>query len=283
MTPIAAVKRPQRPYNDLREAIYTPLEDAVAMLDRRQSMGLLPDLDSAGFLDVPAVLKQPRMAVIFRQVGTPNHELMRAMALAQRVGLNLVVWEYHADRFLNRNACKHALGRMRFHHGVGRNGGRKTQCMNVIDFNQQDGRRMDAVQTLWGQPLIEFHHQLLQVSFSEKSTPQLFDASAWFARHGGRASMYYKAFAMLFLRHAVLFETFMMEGAELAFTREVFLPAVNDLVAAFGVRPLVARIEDIETEGDDYWLSYPGVLHEEVLARMHNAANKTSSIAKSGV
>jgi hypothetical protein len=192
-SPIAAARRPQRPHNELREAIYTPLEDAVALLDRRQSVGLLPDLDSPGFLDVPALLKQPRMAVMFRQVGTPNHELMRAMALAQRVGLNLLVWEYRADRFLTRNACKHALGRMRFHFGVGRNGGRKTLCTNIIDFNRQDGLRIDEVQTLWDQPLAEFHHQLLQFSFPEGGTPQLFDASTWFARHGGRASMYYKA------------------------------------------------------------------------------------------
>lgn len=271
MTPPTSPARRHRPHDDLRRHIYTPLEDARALLDRRQAGRLLPDLDSPGFLDVPAHLQQPRMAVMFRQVGTPNHELQRAMALAARVGLHLVVWEYHADRFLTRNACKHALGRMRFHHGIGRNGGRKTQQLSVIDFNGSDGQCLDAVETLWGEPLIDFHHALLDERFGHDDGPRLFDASAWFARHGGRARSYYRAFTMLFIRHAVLFETFVMQGSELDFTREVFLPAFDDLVTAFGIRPLVVRIEDVETEGDDYWLSYPGSLQPVVARRLEGA------------
>jgi hypothetical protein len=259
-----------RRHDDLRNHIYTPLEDASALLDRRQAGRLLPDLDSPGFLDIPSHLQQPRMAVMFRQVATPNHELQRAMALAARVGLQLVVWEYHADRFLTRNACKHALGRMRFHHGIGRNGGRKTQHVNIIDFNASDGLCLDAVETLWGERLIDFHHHLLDTHFRPGDGPRLFDASSWFARHGGRARSYYRAFTMLFIRHAVLFETFVMDGSELDFTQEVFLPAFNDLVTAFGIRPLIVRIEDIETEGDDYWLSYPGTLQETVAQRSGN-------------
>lgn len=270
MTPSDSTARHLRAYDGLRELIYTPLEEAVVQLDRRQAGRLLPDLDLPGFLDIPPVLRQPRMAVLFRQVGTPNHELQRATALASRVGLKLVIWEYHTDRFLTRNACKHALGRMRFHNGVGRNGGRKTQFANIIDFNRQDGVQLDAVTTTWGEPLIEFHHDLLRHQFN-RGGPLLFDASAWFARHGGRARQYYKAFTMLFLRHAVLFETFMMDGAELAFTQEVFLPAFNDLTAAFRIKPLVVRIEDIETEGDDYWLSYPGALQAVVAERQRHA------------
>jgi hypothetical protein len=275
MTPLNATIGRRRPHDDLRELIYTPLEEAVALLDLRQAGMLLQDLDFPGFLDIPPNLHRPRMAVMFRQVGTPNHELQRAMALANRVGLNLVIWEYHTDRFLTRNACKHALGRMRFHHGIGRNGGRKTQFANIIDFNRQDGEPLNAVTTTWGESLIGFHHELLRHQFGRDDGPLLFDASGWFARHGGRARLYYKAFTMLFLRHAILFETFMMDGTELDFTQEVFLPAFNDLIAAFGIKPLVVRIEDIETEGDDYWLSYPGTLHTVIADRQRAALTES--------
>ena len=215
-------------FNRFRRFIYTPLALAVEELQARQFSGLLDDLSRDGLLNVPPALKHPRAAVLFRQIGTPNYEMHRVVSLARQHDLHLVIWEYHADRFLARNPCKHALGRMGFFGGVGRNGGRKIRYANVIDFNRYDGAALSEVRTVWGQPLIEFHREILLAEYPQLSAENFFDASAWFKSHGGAARSYYKAFTMLFIRHAILFETFMLEGEELQFTRDIFLPALHD-------------------------------------------------------
>lgn len=253
--------------NDLqaiRDFIYTPLGEAVRLLEERQSTRIHPDLDRDGILDVPPIMRQKRAAILFRQVATPNHEMHLAMSLARQFGLNLIIWEYHADQFVSLNHCKRALGRMGFFSGIGRNGGRRMDYLNIVDFPRVDGQPLGEVRTLWGQPLVDFHHQLLLEEFPQISQASLFDATSWLERHGGRARHYYKAFTMLLIRHAILLETFEMSGAELQFTQEIFIPAMRDIISAFGVKPLVARIEEVDVEGDEYWLNYPGRLRAKV-------------------
>jgi hypothetical protein len=247
-------------HQSIRNFIYTPLDEAVRLLDARQSVGLFPDLDREGFLDVPPIMKRRRAAILFRQVATPNHEMALAMALARQFDLHLIIWEYHADQFVSLNNCKRALGRMGFYSGIGRNGGRRMDYLNIVDFPRVDGQPLGEVRTLWGQRLVDFHHELLLKEFPQMSPDSLFDATSWLERHGGRARLYYKAFTMLLIRHAILLETFEMSGKELEFTREIFIPAMQDIISSFGVKPLVARIEDIDSEGDEYWLNYPGRL-----------------------
>ncbi|MCG3143382.1 MAG: hypothetical protein HONDAALG_00723 [Gammaproteobacteria bacterium] len=248
----------------IRDFIYTPLGEAVRLLEERQALPIHPDLDREGMLDVPPIMRQKRAAILFRQVATPNHEMHLAMSLARQFDLNLIIWEYHADQFVSLNHCKRALGRMGFFSGIGRNGGRRMDYLNIVDFPRVDGQPLGEVRTLWGQPLADFHHELLSEDFPESARTGLFDATAWLERHGGRARHYYKAFTMLLIRHAILLETFEMSGKELQFTEEIFIPAMRDIISAFEVKPLVARIEEVDVEGDEYWLNYPGRLRNRV-------------------
>ena len=118
---------------------------------------------------------------------------------------------------------------------------------------------------------------LIQEEFPQIAPDTLFDATAWFDRHGGKARYYYKAFTMLLIRHAILLETFEMSGFELQFTRKILIPAMQDVMLAFGVKPLIARIEDAESEGDEYWLNYPGYLRAKVAERLPGRSQMQAS------
>ncbi len=246
--------------------VYTPLEAAVKTLRARRprwrapAAGTTPDGAT-----VPAVLQQERpTAVLFRQVGSPNYEMRRVIRLAAQHDLALVVFEYHADRFMTRNYCKYALGRLGFYSGLGRHGGRRIDYVPIIDLNADNGRPFSALRTFRGEPFIDFHHGLLAVECPSLGPGALFDASAWFANHGATARHYYPAFLSLFLRHAILFETFNLTGDEGNFTRDVVLRSFEALRARHGVKPLIVPAEQEDWEGDDFWQLYPEALRVHV-------------------
>lgn len=247
-------------YQRFADVVYTPLDQAVALLRERQSADVLSELEQNGLIRIPGVLKDRPVALIGRQLSTPNHETERFLNLAARHDLAPVFWEYHSDKFIGRNSVKYSRGRLGFYHGVGRNGGLKVEYLNVIDFTRSEGRALRSVHTLWGQPLIDFHHGMLFAEYPELDNGSVYDASAWFAEYGGAARHYYRAFITLFLRHAIWFEWFDLHGEELNFTREIFLPAYYDVYSTFGLRPLITPIEPQERDAGSYWQLYPGHL-----------------------
>lgn len=237
--------------------VYTPLEAAVETLRKRRPRHAT--MQTSIGATVPQVLACERpVGVLFRQVGTPNYETRRVARLCAQHGLRLVIWEYHDDRFVVQNSDKHALGKLGFYGGIGRNGGRRLEYVRIFDVVAMNGRSFREIVTADGEPLLDFHHRLLAAECPELGPDALFDGSAWFARHGGSARDYYAAFVSLFLRHAILFETFVLqEESERAFTRDVFLPAFTGLLEATGLRPLVVPAEREDWEGDDFWDFYP--------------------------
>jgi len=251
-------------YRRFADIVYTSLDDAVALLRERQSADLLSELEGNGLIRIPEVLKDRHVALIGRQLSTPNHETKRFLDLAARHDLVPVFWEYHGDKFIARNSVKYSRGRLGFYHGVGRNGGLKVEYLNVIDFTRSEGRAIRNVRTLWGQPLIDFHHDMLFAEYPSLDCGSVYDASAWFAQHGGAARHYYRAFITLFLRHAIWFEWFDLHGEELNFTREIFLPAYYDVYSTFGLRPLITPIEPQNRDAGGYWQLYPGHLRSHL-------------------
>ena len=84
-------------------------------------------------------------------------------------------------------------------------------------------------------------------------------------RSGGTARNYYPAFVSLFLRHAILFETFVLQqDAEREFTRDIFMPEFQSLFESTGLRPLVVPAEREDWEGDDFWHLYPEALRRHL-------------------
>lgn len=238
--------------------IYTPLDKAVEILNSRIGD---KDLEKkvGGIInnDVPAPLSIHPRAVLFRQLATPNYELRRFVSLVEPIHIKPLFWEYYEDKFTSNNEFKHSLGKLVFYQGKGKKGGVKTEKINIVDFNNLDGEKITESKTISGSSLIDFHHDLFKETYRTFNKDVFFDASQWFAKHGGNAKLYYPSFISLFVRHAILFEDFFLNDKEISFTRDIFLPAFIDVYKITGEKPLIVALEPTQTEGGGFWTYHP--------------------------
>jgi hypothetical protein len=258
----------QSTYKALHDFLYTPIEDAIDILYTRQRQHLaLP------IIDVPEPLKPnlyslynpyPLTAVLCRHVATPNFEMRRVIELCEKYPLNLLILTFQEDKFSTNNTCKYALGHMGFFNGFGRNGGEKICYRTVINFNHYDGYLLRECKTIRGESFVKFHHDLLLQGFPELNVNNIFDNSAWFIEQHAKAGNLYREFLKMFLKHAILFETFVLSGSELDFTINKVLPAFQEIVDNFGMKPLIVATDPPDTEGDNYWQLYPEHLQPSV-------------------
>lgn len=245
------------------EHIYTPIQDVVQELFRRRALSA-PTVNN----DLESLLAPSGYAVLFRQVATPNFELERFLFLASITGLIPLVFEFHQDKFVTRNPAKYALARMGFFDGIGRNGGPRSKRISIVDLDMADGTPFTHLTTSWGESFVEFHHGLLSL-FSPNTSVCRFDGSEWLKNHGGNARNYYTDFFQLFVRHAVLFESFLLSTDEdTIFTTDVVLPAFAEVVSNSGFKPLICKLDPPDREGDPLLYSYPMSLHQHVAARL---------------
>jgi hypothetical protein len=241
---------------------YTPLEEAAALLHSRRAAS---PLDTGNMLEQHLAARP--YAVLFRHAATPNFELARFVALASSVGLTPLVLEFHQDKFVTCNPAKQALARMCFFAGTGRNGGPRNRVLTITDLNAADRMSFQQTTTTWGQGLVPFHHELLRTR-PELHGVEIVDGSSFFLAHSGGAASYYPDFFSLFVRHAILFESFLLTPSEQQFTTEIVIPAFNAASARHGCQPLICRLDPPETEGHSYWYHYPDELHERVAAQL---------------
>lgn len=256
--PLSDYLKQQHDHDALRQYIYTPIEEAIQLLDARQKQKHSELFD----FDVPEVLYRPRTAIMLRQVATPNFEMRRVVALCDKHQLSLLILTFQEDKFSAGNDCKHALGRMGFFGGIGRHGGQKIRYSTIINFNECNGRPLSECQTLRGQSLVKFHHNLLLQEFPQLSADNIVDNSDWIIRHSSKTAGLYVANLKLLLKHAILFETFVLSGSEMDFTLTKFLPAFQKIVDTFGIKPLIVCSDTPDREGDEYWQLYPDHLYE---------------------
>jgi len=239
-----------------RKFVYTPLPQAIEIIrERRGDKNLASAVDNFIGGDIPLIFSDGIKAVLFRQVFSPNFEFRYFLKLIESLGIDPVFLEYHDDIYTSQNPVKHRLGKMRFC-DISSNGKEKILCMNVIDFNSSQGRKIKDVDTLFNQSLIDFHHELLELAYPN-SAKYLFDASSWFHSKGGRAKKYYAKYISLYMRNAISFENFILEKDELRFAEEIFLPLFIDAWKAIGTKPMIVSLLPFDSENDERWMSYP--------------------------
>jgi hypothetical protein len=240
-----------------REFVYTSPSEAEDEIVRRWNDRKLKNrVETFLGRDIPGPLGGNYRAILFRQVFSPNHELLRFMKMADAIGLEPFFLEYHDDKFTSMNPIKHCLGKLRFYQDIGSGHAQRVASQRIIDFDASQGRKMKEVMTIWGQSLIDFHHELLE-SVVPNCGKYLFDASDWFHRSGGRAKDYYLRYIALYIRSGICFENFILEGDELRFVKEIFLPNFYNIWQIMGVKPLFVELLPASTEQDAYWMSYP--------------------------
>ncbi|MBY0110460.1 hypothetical protein K2Y00_00415 [Patescibacteria group bacterium] len=238
--------------------VYTPPDEAVEELMRRRKDEAL-DAKVTAWLgeDIPEPLRRGPHGVAFRQLTTSNYEIRRFFSIIDSIEhIEPLFFEYLEDKFTSNNEWKHSLGRLFFFAGKGKKGGSRIDSLTIVDFNKANGKKLSEVETLWGQDLVSFHHELFKARYREADTA-FFDASEWFKRNGPTPLSYYRSFLMLFVRHGILFENFLIDEKELEFTRDIFLPAFITAMQETGKKPLVVNLEPTEIEGDRFWMCHP--------------------------
>jgi hypothetical protein len=256
-----------------RDAMYTPLEEAVEELHkrRRNYAGRTPGRD---WLPDALIDHANGFALLARFIPTPNFESMRFLRHVDGTGLKPVISGYTHDKFVPQNPLKRGLARMGFHGGENRHGHPLVEYVNVMNGSQQ-GRPMRELQTLWGQSLISFHHELLTHALNGNEHPVVFDSSPQYERAGSSAAAYYRKFLFpLCVADGVLVEDYLLTGKEFSFTRDVVLPAFDAVSAEFGMRPLIVRLTPPEEEDSPHWFWYPNELKAFMQERMERVGGK---------
>lgn len=234
--------------------VYTPLSQALVELEeRRKDPELLLKIKKLLNNNVPEIMHTSPVGVQFRQIATPNHETRRFVSIAKDNNLKPVLFEYHDDKFTSNNEYKHSLGRIHINNGLGKKGGEQVEKITIVDFNVYNGKKLHEVKTLWSESLVDFHKNLFSSYGIDHDVIHFFEASEWFKANGGSADKYYFNFFLLFTCFGVLFENFLREGPESAFTRDIVLPAITKVVEVTGVKPLIVPFEPFDMEFDSYW------------------------------
>lgn len=247
--------------------VYTSPEDAVKELKRRWH-----DESIKVPISIPPIFEKGFKAVLHRQLITPNYEVLRFLSIADGLDFDPIFFEYTKDKFVTENEWKYHLGCLHFYLGHGKKGGIKLDRSNIIDFNKSNGKKLSDVKTIWNQSLVDFHHELFLKRFP-KLNPKLFDGSDWYSKNGGCAKDYYKNFFLLFIKHGILFENFMLDTKEMSFSKEVFLPAFIEVKEKTGLKPLIVALEPTEIEEDIFWMCYPP---EEVVRSVKKKTGKAA-------
>jgi hypothetical protein len=98
-----------------RDAMYTPLEEAVEELHKRRRMfaGRTPGRDWLPQNEQP-------YAIFPRDVPTPNLEMHRFLDVTESTNLRKIVVGFSLSKFVPQNILSKSLGRMGFHEGLNR-------------------------------------------------------------------------------------------------------------------------------------------------------------------
>jgi len=243
------------------ELLYTPLLEALERLNSQSDANRVSSL--------PPGISPAQYAVFARQVATPSHEVARFLSMTTTYNLRPLFFEYYDDKFVTRNRCKFALARMRFADTINTNhDGRLT---DVLDIQASQGHSFASISTKWGEPFVEFHHRLFREVYPMIAGSTFFDGSSWFHSHGFSPRNYYPEFLSLFVSGCVLFESYLLCPDELDFTENVVIPAFDSVSKAFGRRPLIVRLDPPDSEGNNFWLSYPMSLFSSVAKAFSNS------------
>ena len=241
--------------------LLTPFPEVIEELKRRAAdKELRHRVEEYLGGDIPPYFAKGPVLYLARHVATPNYETLRFIHLVETCGMKVVIGQDTKDKFVPHNQLKKALGKLPVCLGITNREGisqERYQKIRVIDFNKANGKPLGSIETLWGQPLVDFHAELLK-SYT-KGIVEVHEDAEWIDRnHRGDLLEHYKKFLALFLVHGVLFEDYQVEDKhEGRFVNEVLRPAYRFVEQEFGCRPLITQLTPTSVEHPEYWISYP--------------------------
>lgn len=243
--------------NIFNSIVYTPLSEALNIIkERRNDPSLVAKIEELLKGDIPEVLKDNICGIQFRQIATPNHDARHFLSITTDNGLKPVFFEYLDDKFTSNNEFKHSLGQLHIQGNVNKSDYYPVEKISIIDFNKSNGKMLKDVVTMWEEPLKDFHQRLFTLHDYKIDDITFYDASTWFHNNGNQAINYYTNFFLLFICHGILFENFLLNDEDAEFTKNVVLPAIDNVMNLTGYKPLIVPIGPIDIETDMHWISY---------------------------
>ncbi|MEI6296846.1 MAG: hypothetical protein WCO84_04350 [bacterium] len=203
---------------------------------------------------LPDIFKNEPKAISVIHIATPNIAFENFLMQANFTELKPVVFEYLEDLFVTTNYDKACLAKMIFKMGIDKNNNLLSESKHIIALDgREEKKKFTEIKTLWGENFVNFHHRILNSKISGVETC---DGSKWYKEHGGKPFLYYKKLMLFFICHGVLFENFLDNEKERAFTREVVFPAFLEAKAQFGIEPLIVPIIPTDEQRNKVWWYY---------------------------
>ncbi|MFA6354902.1 MAG: hypothetical protein WCW65_00550 [Candidatus Paceibacterota bacterium] len=240
--------------NIFNQIVYTPLSEALRLLDERQKdKKLMAKVKKLFKGDIPKILKNKKCGVIARQIATPNKENRYFISIVKENELEPVFFEYLDDKFTSNNKYKHSLGQLCIEKKNDCNGNDCVEKINIIDFNKYNGKKLKEIKTLQGESLVDFHRKLFDIY--NLNGFYFHDESEWYKKNNIKSvEQAYLNFFLLFVSYGILFENFLfLDKIEKEFTRKVVLPALEKVINLTGIKPLIVPIDSLDLEVDNFW------------------------------
>lgn len=246
--------------NIFNQIVYTPLSEALRLLDeRRKDPELMAKVEKLLNGDIPEILKQKKCGVLGRHIATPNHESQMFIKITKEYELFPVFFEYHEDKFTpSSNNYKHSLGQLTLQQNkIDKNGYHLFERITIVDFNKYSGHKISEIKTFWDEPLIDFHKKLFLEHDYQDGDFYAFNGSDWYKNNGGRAEKYYFRYFLMFTCFGILFENFLTSPeSDRKFTKEIILPAIEEVINLTGIKPLIVPIGPLDIETDSIWIHH---------------------------
>jgi hypothetical protein len=203
--------------------------------------------------------KGPR-GCYYPPLASPTMSFEWFMHLARYVGSEPTALECSGDYFSKGNDEKVGLSRLRV-----TNSEQQPCLFDCLSLNAANQKEIRSLTTRMGISLVELHRNLLRES---GLSIVCHDLTEWKTNLGKPAAFYGPFFAH-FIAHGVLFETFDLDtDYESKFTREVVLPAFENVKSRWGLAPMIVNLypKNQTLEEDFYWWSYPPRLSRFIIA-----------------
>ncbi|MDO8552183.1 MAG: hypothetical protein Q7S01_01485 [bacterium] len=238
--------------------IYTPLQIALSEIEERRRNPVLAEKIKKFFGDFPPPKEfgdMPRV-VLVRYIMSPTFEYSYFLDMCKGLRFKPLFLEFASDKFVAKNPSKYSLCNMSFF-TQNISGEKKVKSrMKLVNFNKDEGKLLCDIVAKNGEKLVDLHHRILKESGGHVPG-SLVDFSEWFRKSTTLSKEYYYLYYLaLFLVNGILFENFLLNKTESAFTKGKVIPAFDKLVEMFGVRPLIVHLAPRETDEDPFWEYY---------------------------
>lgn len=249
----------QKNYNP--KNFYTPLDEAISEIKRRHEDGeLLKKIQDFLADDIPAHFKRKEpILYMARHIATPNYEALRFIELGKKYNLPMVIGQDSKGKFVSHNELKRCLGKLPVTKGVSRRNDEIVENFTIVDFLADQGKPFNQITTKHGKNLVDFHN-----NFFEKIYPgevEIIDESDWIDRnHRDDLKEQYKKQLALCVGFGILFESF--PDNEQDIVDKAIGPAFDEVMAYFGLKPIICEHIDPELELTRDWNGYPSVFYQ---------------------